>query len=74
MSDAFLIERARTVAARLAKARCWHSGAGALGSGTSTKWFDLNPADVEEAIIRLRELASAGLVHEHAAREAGDAQ
>jgi hypothetical protein len=46
------------VADRLAEARCWHQGPKAAGRGVTTKWWDLNPADVEEAIIRLRELAS----------------
>lgn len=50
-------QRALIVADRLEQARCWHQGAKALGKGISTKWFDLNAADVEEAIIRLRELA-----------------
>lgn len=57
VSDAFLIDRARVIASRIAKARCWHQGAASFGSGISTKWFDLNPADVEEAIIRLQEFA-----------------
>jgi hypothetical protein len=47
------------LATRLEKARCWHQGPSPWGSRLSSKWWDLNPFDVREASILLRELAES---------------
>lgn len=53
------------LAERLERARCWHLGDKAFGRGTSSKWWDLSPGDVDEAIVRLRELARDNPIEEN---------
>ncbi len=45
------------LASRLERAQCWRTDAKPFGRGTSSRWWDLNPADVQEAALRLRQYA-----------------